>query len=153
MFAGPCGNAWADDDSEWFGPGYWRAAGSPFAHHFRYNAEHRHVWALGLERQRSDDWLAGASYFSNSFGQPSGYIYVGKRFPALFGEPQLFAQGSAGLLYGYRGKYQHKVPLNYNGFSPGALATVGWQFNKQAAVAVHLLGDAGLMIQLSLDLR
>jgi hypothetical protein len=153
LLAGHTGSARADDTSELLGPGYWRAAVSPFSHHFRYSAEHRYVWALGVERQRSDDWLAGISYFRNSFGQPSSYTYVGKRFPALFGEPQLFAQASGGILYGYRGKYQSKVPLNYNGFSPGALVSMGWQFNKDSAATLHLLGDAGLMIQLSWDLR
>jgi len=126
---------------------------SPFSYHFRYSDEHRYVYALGVERQRSDNWLAGASYFRNSFGQPSAYLYAGKRFTQLADVPQLFAQASAGLLYGYRGKYQNKVPLNHNGFSPGALVGLGWQFDKDSSATVHLLGDAGLMMQLSLDLR
>ena len=151
--AAPPGAARADPSDDILGPGQWRLVVSPYSHHFRYSAEHRYVWALGVERQRDDDWLAGASYFRNSFGQPSAYAYVGKRFPALWGEPRLFAQASAGMLYGYRGKYKDKVPLNYNGFSPGALVGMGWQFNKQMAVTAHLLGDAALMIQLSFDLR
>ena len=85
--------------TDWIGPGHWRAALSPFSHHFRYNAEHRYVWAIGVERQRTDDWLAGVSYFRNSFGQPSSYTYVGKRFPGLLDRPELFAQASAGILY------------------------------------------------------
>lgn len=147
------GNACADDNSETLGPGYWRVAASPYSLHFRYNPKHRRVWALGVERQRSDNWLAGTSFFSNSFGQPSSYTYVGKRFPALWGQPQLFGQISGGLLYGYRGEFQNKVPLNYKGFSPGALVTLGWQFHKDGAASVHLLGDAGLMLQFSWDLR
>ncbi len=135
------------------GEGYWRVAASPFSAHFHYNVEHRYVWAVAGEWQRNDNWLGGASYFSNSFGQPSAYLYVGKRFPAMFGVPELFGQLSGGLLYGYVGKYQHKVPLNYHGFSPGALVTMGWQFNKNTSAAVHLLGDAGFMVQLSYDLR
>lgn len=135
------------------GQGHWRVAASPFSHHFRKSAEHRDVWAVGGEWQRSDDWLAGASYFSNSFGQPSAYLYVGKRWPKLFGQEQLFAQASAGLLYGYRGPYEDKVPLNNNGFSPGALVGLGWQFNKNFSVTAHMLGDAGVMFQLAYDLR
>ncbi len=135
------------------GQGYWRLAVAPFSQHFRYSAEHRYVWALGGEWQRSDDWLAGASYFNNSFGQPSAYIYVGKRWTSLFGEPRLFAQASGGMLYGYRGKYEDKVPLNHKGFSPGALVSVGWQFNQNIAATGHMLGDAGLMVQLSYDFR
>ena len=135
------------------GEGHWRLVVSPFSQHFRPSDEHRHVWAIGVERQRDDNWLAGGSYFRNSFGQPSAYLYVGKRWNRLFGVEELFGQATAGLLYGYRGKYEDKVPLNNNGFSPGALVSMGWQFNKQFAVTGHLLGDAALMIQLSYDLR
>ena len=147
------GTAQADDQNELLGPGYWRVAMSPYSVHFRYNENHRAVWALGLERQRADNWMAGASFFSNSFGQPSSYTYVGKRFPALWGQPQLFGQISGGVLYGYRGEFAHKVPLNYKGFSPGALVTLGWQYSRASAVSAHLLGDAGMMFQWSLDLR
>jgi hypothetical protein len=145
--------AMATDMSAWQGDGHWRIAFSPYAHHFNYNPEHRHVWALGIERQRPDDWLAGVSYFRNSFGQPSAYAYVGKQFQALFGQEQLFGQLNAGLMYGYRGKYQRKVPLNVNGFSPGALVSVGWRFSKDTSVTAHLLGDAGVMFQFAYELR
>jgi len=148
-------SAWnsATDLQAWHGAGLWRWNLSPFSIHFRHSAEHKTVWAFGAERQRPDGWLAGASYFRNSFGQPSAYLYVGKRFPSLFGHAQLYGQASAGLLYGYRGKFQNKVPLNVNGFSPGALVGVGWQFNKTSSATLHMLGDAGLMLQLSYDLR
>lgn len=124
---------------------------SPYAPHLRPSDEHSDVWAVGLERQRPDHWLAGASFFSNSFGQPSGYFYLGKRFPGLLGQPQLFGQFSAGVLYGYRGKYQNKVPFNHNGFSPGALLSVGWQFNRRASLTLHAVGDAAVMFQLGWD--
>lgn len=147
------GAARAEPADDILGPGYWRLAVSPFSAHVHYSPEHQYVWALGVERQRSDDWLGGASFFSNSFGQPSGYLYVGKRFPGLFGQEPLFAQISAGLLYGYVGAYKNKVPLNYNGFSPGALVSLGWQFNKNTSATLHLLGDAGFMVQLAWDFR
>lgn len=133
--------------------GHWRSAFSPYAPHLRYSPEHADVWAVALERQRPDNWMAGGSFFSNSFGQPSGYLYLGKRFPALLGHPQLFGQLSGGLLYGYRGQYQNKVPFNHNGFSPGALASVGWQFNQQASLTVHAVGDAAVMFQFAWDWR
>ena len=141
------------DVDAWTGPGVWRLGVAPFSHHYRYSAEHRYVWAVAGEWQTPDDWLAGASYFRNSFGQPSAYLYAGKRFPGLLEQPALFAQVSAGLLYGYRGQYQRKVPLNYNGFSPGALVSMGWQFDKTSSVTLHLLGDAGFMVQLAYDFR
>lgn len=147
--------SWASvtDGAAWQGAGHWRLALAPYAPHFRYSAEHRYVWALGVERQRPDNWLAGFSYFRNSFGQPSAYAYVGYRSTELFGIEPLYFQWSAGVLYGYRGQFKNKVALNVNGFAPGALVGLGWQFNKQSAVTLHMLGDAALMVQLSHDFR
>ncbi len=140
------------DWQAWRETGHWRFALAPVSYHFRYSDEHRNAWAIAVERQRSDQWLAGFSAFRNSFGQPSAYAYVGRRFPDLLGQPQLFGQLSAGVIYGYVGKYKSKLPMNVNGFAPGALVTAGWQFTPRNAVAVHLLGDAGLMLQLSWEL-
>ena len=149
LLAGP---ALADGDAFAIGnPGYWRLVVSPLTQHFRYSAEHRPVWALGVERQRSDDWLGGVTYFRNSFGQPSGYLYVGYRFEHVIDNERFFLQWSGGLLYGYKGKYQTKVPLNFNGYAPGMLFSAGWRFNAQNSVALHLLGDAAVMLQLAYE--
>ena len=148
-----CLAAQADETPAASEPNHWRLVASPYTHHFRYSAEHRPVWAVGLERQRDDGWLGGATAFSNSFGQPSAYLYLGHRYENLMGFDPLFAQWSAGLMYGYKGKYQTKVPLNYNGYSPGLLVTAGWRFNAQQSVALHLLGDAAVMLQLAYDFR
>jgi hypothetical protein len=48
---------------------------SPFTHHFSPSDEHRYVWLVGLERERADGRLSGITYFSNSFGQPSAYVF------------------------------------------------------------------------------
>lgn len=141
------------DGEAWHGPGHWRVLASPFTQHYRFSSEHRHVWALGVERQYDDHWLVGGAAFRNSFGQPSAYLYLGHRTEALFGQPSLFFQWSAGGMYGYVGEFQSKVPLNVNGFSPAALLTLGWKLDAQTSLAVHALGDAGLMFQLSYDLR
>jgi hypothetical protein len=148
------GRTWdsVTDRSAWTEQGHWRLALGPAAVHFRPSPEHRDVWAIGIERQRPDHWLAGFSYFRNSFGQPSAYAYVGRRFEGLMDSaPQLFAQASVGVLYGYKGKFKDKVPLNFHGFSPGALIGLGWQFTPTTGAALHLLGDAGLLLQLGFD--
>lgn len=128
-------------------PGHWSVLGSPYTGHFRPSPEHKKVWALGVERHRDDGMLAGAAYFRNSFGQPSAYVYVGRSYEGIFGEPRWTAQWSAGLLYGYKGKYKNKVPLNVNGFSPGALVSTGWKLTNDVSASLHLLGDAGVMLQ------
>ncbi len=129
---------------------FWRLVGSPYTYHFSNDPDHEAVYAIGLERQRSDKWFWGGTYFSNSFGQPSVYLYFGQRYGKLFDVDQLFAQWSAGLLYGYKEPYEDKVPFNYNGFSPGAVFSLGWQFTREFSMQANLLGTAALMIQLSL---
>jgi hypothetical protein len=136
-----------------FEPGHWRLAVSPYSLHFAPSDEHEMVYAAGLEWQRDDGWLWGGSYFSNSFGQPSGYVYFGQRLEGISWQPQFFVQWTGGLMYGYRGKYQDKVPFNSNGFSPGLLLSAGWAFDKHFSAQVNLLGSAGLMLQLSYDFR
>lgn len=146
---------WAEatDPEAWRGEGHWRAAIAPAAPHFRPSAQHRRVVAVAVERQRPDDWLAGFSFFRNSFGQPSAYAYLGRRHPGLLGRDPLFFQWSAGILYGYKGEFKDKVALNVGGFAPGALVGLGWQFNRETSATVHLLGDAALMFQFSYDFR
>jgi len=164
---GPAGPGWLADARRIFGQSvdqlgrremwvesaYWRVAVSPYTHHWRYSAEHRPVYALALERQRDDGWLMGVAPFRNSFGQGSLYTYLGRRFDNLFEQPQLFAQVSGGVLYGYRGSYQHKVPLNIRGFAPGALVSGGWRAESGFSTTLHLLGDAGVMVQFAFDFR
>ena len=131
----------------------WRVMASPYTLHYHYSEDHRPVYMLGLERQRADGLLAGASWFRNSFGQPSAYVYLGKRFNGFTAYEPLFAQLTAGILYGYKPPFENKVPLNYNGFSPGAVVSVGWQFTPMLSAQLNFLGNAALMLQVSADFR
>jgi hypothetical protein len=58
-----------------------------------------------------------------------------------------------GVLYGYKPPYEDKVPYNYNGFSPGATISLGWQFTRQFSVQMDALGSAGMMFQASWNFR
>jgi hypothetical protein len=141
------------DMQAWRGPSHWRALASPLTYHWRPSDEHSEVYALGLERQYDDRWLLGGAYFNNSFGQPSVYAYLGRRHYDLFGQPSVFFQWSAGLMYGYVGKYKNKVPMNFYGFSPGALIGLGWQANRDWSFTLHALGDAAVMLQIAYDIH
>jgi hypothetical protein len=140
---------------EFVGPGFWRLMGSPYTIHWGADEEglHEPVYMIGLERQRSDGWAWGGTYFSNSFGQPSGYVYFGERVTHFTSWDGLFFQWTAGILYGYKYPYQDKVPFNYKGFSPGATVSLGWQFTRQFSMQAIALGTAGLMFQLAWDFR
>ena len=131
----------------------WRVMASPYTYHWSKDPDHRDVYMVGLERQGTDNVVWGGSYFRNSFGQPSGYLYGGKRYDNIFSQNKLFAQWTVGLLYGYKEPYQDKVPLNHNGFSPGAVFSLGWQFTPMWSAQVNVLGNSALMFQFSADFK
>lgn len=131
----------------------WRVMASPYTYHWSRDSSHRDVYMVGLERQNADKVVWGGSYFRNSFGQPSAYLYGGKRYDSIFSQDKLFAQWTVGLLYGYKAPYENKVPLNHNGFSPGAVVSLGWQFSPTYSAQVNVLGNSALMFQLSAEFR
>jgi hypothetical protein len=119
---------------------------SPYTHHWKHSAEHKPVVLLSVDKQLPGERFCGVRLFSNSFGQPSIYIYAGQRFNRLLGVPQLFVKVTAGILYGYVEPYENKVPLNQNGFSPAIIPSVGYQLTPKDSVQVQILGSAGLML-------
>jgi len=128
----------------------WSLIASPYTYHFHPSDEHKAVWLIGTERERADGSIAGAAFFSNSFGQDSGYVFPwGQMYRGVFDQPKMYAQWTAGMLYGYVGKYQHKVPLNYGGFSPAIIPALGWEFDSKQRVQVDLLGLNAIMFQFS----
>lgn len=118
---------------------------SPYTIHWSNNPEHKPVVLVALDEQLPGGRLCGVSLFSNSFGQPSAYVYAGQQFNQLFGEPRLFLKVTAGIMYGYVGQYQNKVPLNYRGFSPAVIPALGYKLTEHDSVQVKLLGTAGVM--------
>lgn len=118
---------------------------SPYTHHWNYSAEHKPVVLVALDEQVPGDRFCGVAFFSNSFGQPSTFVYVGQQFNNLLDNPRLFVKVTAGVLYGYVGQYQHKVPLNHGGFSPAIIPSVGYRLTEHDSVQMKVLGNAGLM--------
>lgn len=127
---------------------------SPYTRHNIYDEAHRHVVALGLEREYPNGKLDGISLFRNSFGQPSAYLYPwGGVYHSIGGIPPLSFKWTAGLLYGYKEPYERKVPLNYKGFSPGAVISLAYELKPGWAVQVNMLGTAAFMLQLNAPLN
>lgn len=118
---------------------------SPYTHHWRYNPEHKHVVLVALHEHLPGGHLCGLSLFSNSFGQPSAYVYAGRQFEGLLWMPRLSLKVTAGVLYGYVGRYQDKVPFNHNGFSPAIIPALGYSLNRRDSVQMELLGTAAVM--------
>ncbi len=118
---------------------------SPFTLHWSQNPEHKNVVLVAIDEQVAGDRLCGISFFSNSFGQPSVYVYAGQQYNKLLGVPQLFAKVTGGLMYGYVAPYENKVPLNYKGFNPAIIPAVGYKLTPHDSVQIKFLGTAALM--------
>ena len=127
-------------------PHTWELVVSPYTLHWHQDEDHRRVGLVGLERHDATDHsLWGLSLFSNSFGQPSAYAYYGHEWNGLAGRDALYAKLSAGIIYGYKGQYEDKIPLNHRGFAPAIIPAVGWRLTPNDAVQAMVLGTAGLM--------
>ena len=119
---------------------------SPYTHHWSADSEHENVYAVSLSRLLPNNRYCGVSLFRNSFGQPSAYAFVGKSWPGFWrAQPNVYASVSAGIIYGYVGKYKDKVPLNVGGFSPVIIPAIGYRLSPQSALEVQLLGTAAVM--------
>lgn len=136
----------------------WTFSASPYTLHFSKaekehdfepdNPEHSYVWLLGAEKRLSQRNFAGFAWFSNSFGQPTQYLYYGWRFEPISSLPQLYFKLSAGVIHGYKEPFHKKIPFNSrSGWGVTAIPAVGWQFSPEAALQVNVLGTAGLMFQ------
>jgi hypothetical protein len=123
----------------------WDLTLAPYAHHWRYSPEHRPVFLGALEQRVQGNRFCGLALFRNSFGQPASYVYVGQQWNNLMGYPQLFAKVSAGLIYGYKGAYQNKIPFNDYGIAPAVIPAFGYNLSKEHNVQVMVLGTAGLL--------
>jgi len=127
---------------------------SPFTYHFTYDSAHSDVVMIGLEREYPDAKLDGVTLFSNSFGQPSVYLYPwGHVYHSIGGIKPLSFKWTAGLIYGYKDPYENKVPLDYKGFSPGFIPALAYEFRSGWSAQLSFLGNAALMFQLNAPLN
>jgi hypothetical protein len=95
-------------------------------------------------------WLAGGASFLNSFFQRSTYLYGGGRYDLYAsGQSAIYVKVTAGLLNGYRGEYQDKIPFNKYGTAPAVLPALGFQY-KRLGVEVIPFGAAGVMVNLGI---
>jgi len=119
---------------------------SPYTHHWQDSPDHKNVFLVAVHEHLPGGRLCGVSLFTNSFGQPSTYVYAGQEFEQLLGFQRLSLKVTAGVLYGYVGQYQHKVPLNYSGFSPAIIPSLGYSLNQRDSVQMEVLGSAAVML-------
>jgi hypothetical protein len=123
----------------------WDLTLSPYTYHWHYSAEHRPVKLVAMDSHVAGGRFCGMAVFTNSFGQASTYLYVGKQWDGILGNPKLFSKVSAGLLWGYRGEYKDKIPFNQAGIAPAVIPSIGYYFTPNDSAQAYLLGNAGLL--------
>lgn len=125
---------------------------APTVIHFDYNPNYvKYSWLVGVEWQRPSRWLAGYSYFNNSFDQKCHYLYGGKWWRLGEDDSNWYFKLTGGLIIGYKDQYEDRLPINYNGNGPVIVPAVGYKVNR-FNVQANLLGVGGLMITVGYDL-
>ena len=123
---------------------------SAYTYHYIPNVEHKPVVMVGLEREHPNAKMDGFTLFSNSFGQPTVYVYPwGGIYHDIWDIEHLSFKWSAGLLYGYRPPYEDSVPLNYNGLSPAIVPALAYEFKPGWSAQASFLGTAAVMFQVN----
>ncbi|WPN58324.1 MULTISPECIES: sn-glycerol-3-phosphate transporter [unclassified Pseudomonas] len=133
----------AEDTSE-KDTGSWYLQTSVYTKHYSHDPDHNNNQDLiGLEREQASGWLFGGATFRNSFSQRSYYVYAGKRYESA--DYPVYIKLSGGLLQGYSGKYQDKIPLNHFGVAPVIIPSVGAHYGPLTA-ELALLGFNAVMV-------
>jgi hypothetical protein len=124
--------------------GFWQAQTSVYTRHFSPDPDHNNRQNLiGLEWNDTSAWIFGGATFRNSYDQQSVYGYAGKRFDST--DYPVYLKLSGGLLYGYKGEYRDKIPLNNLGVAPVIIPSAGVHLGPVTAELV-LLGVSATMI-------
>lgn len=123
---------------------FWQVQTSVYTRHFSPDPEHNNRQKLiGLEWNDASGWIFGGATFRNSYNQQSVYGYAGKRFESA--DYPVYLKLSGGLLYGYKGEYRDKIPLNNLGVAPVIIPSAGVHLGPVTAEVV-LLGISATMI-------
>lgn len=144
---------WAAKD--WNAPEPWRTdrwyfQTSILTIHFHPDDDHQQSILLDSSYYFQERWLegqvfAGLSLFTNSFGQFSQYLYAGLKWRPWKEYQEAYVKLSAGLVHGYRGEYQDKIPFNHYGVAPGIIPSVGYCWTRYCGEFVLLGFNAALI--------
>ncbi len=135
----------------WAAPEPWRTdrfffETSVYTKHFHSDPAHDNNQNLILaEWNITERWFAGGALFDNSFGQASQLIYGGARFRPFDSVQQLFFKVAVGIVHGYHGQYQDKIPLNSSGFAPVIIPAMGYCINRFCSELV-IFGTNGMLV-------
>ena len=125
---------------------------SLYTRHFSNDPAHVDKQKLILgEWNITEQWLVGASFFDNSFGQPTQYVYGGWRYRPFETLQPFYFKVSAGLTHGYKDQYRDKIPFNHSGIAPIVIPSIGYCFSRVCSELV-LFGGAGMLVTLGVTI-
>jgi hypothetical protein len=125
---------------------------SLYTHHFHFDPAHDDKQNLILgEWNITEKWLLGASFFDNSFGQPTEYVYGGYRYRPFEKVQPFYIKVSAGLVHGYKDPYKDKIPFNHSGIAPVIIPSVGYCFSRICSEVVFV-GGASVILTLGVTI-
>lgn len=128
----------------------WSIRTSLYTWHWNPSPDHNNRQHLiGLEARVRNRWIFGAAVFDNSFGQSSQFVYTGKYWPVAHSD-HWYLKLMAGLLHGYDGEYQDKIPLNGLGVAPGLLPALGFRMRRLEAEVIFA-GTAAVTVTLGVE--
>lgn len=134
---------------DWFNTVYLQAGAST---HWRESEDHKGTPRLiGIEAEKQARHSFGVSLFNNSFDQFCQYYYYGYKWQLPSISKSSHFKLTAGLIHGYKDKYEDKIPFNNNGWAPAIIPSIGWKHDR-LGFDVFILGDTGLMFTLGYDI-
>ncbi|WP_456378596.1 hypothetical protein [Thiolapillus sp.] len=146
------GSAQALAEEKWYEYEHLYLQGGTFIHFSSSDDHSGSNLLIGLEAQKSNNWLYGLALFDNSFGQFSQYAYVGKSWDFSGKLENFHAKLTAGIIHGYREPWDDKIPLNSkNGWAPGLVPSFGYK-KGQFGIDIMLLGNSGLLFTMGTNL-
>lgn len=107
-------------------------------------------WRLP-QRWLEGQWLVGAAFFDNSFGQSSQFVFGGLLWRPIEKAPEFYIKVAAGVIHGYTGEFQNKIPANSSGYAPGIVPAVGYCYNRFCGEMI-LFGTAGMLWTIGMTL-
>lgn len=120
--------------------------------HFHYDPGHvKYPKLLYGEYHFTDQWLAGAAVFDNSFGQSTQAVFGGWRVRPFADLQPLYFKVLGGVIHGYHGQYRDKIPFNHSGVAPVIIPSVGYCYSRVCSEVV-IVGGAGLMLTLGVTI-
>ena len=111
------------------------------SYHPQFLADYQDSWVRDIH------WFIGGSTFKNSYSQRTYYGYIGGRYNLPITHPHLqpYGQVTAGLIHGYKGKYQDKVAFNDYGTAPAFIPSIGLDYRRFNMELVAFSGS-GVML-------